>query len=93
VQAEVGLCAITGTPEGPARVGVSVCDIAAGMAAHSAILQGLYQRERTGEGTNIQISLFDAIADWMNVPMLQLAYGDHETLRAGVIPRLGDRDS
>src|SRR5690606_15609331 len=49
VQAEAGLCAITGTVEGPARVGVSVCDISAGMTAYSAILQALYHRERTNE--------------------------------------------
>lgn len=84
VQAEAGLCAITGTPDGPARVGVSVCDIAAGMTAHTAILQALINRGRTGEGAAIQVSLFDAVADWMNVPALQLAYGGHDTKRAGV---------
>jgi len=84
VQAEVGLCAITGNSSGPARVGVSVCDIAAGMAAHGAILQALFHRERTGEGSAIQVSLFDALADWMNVPVLQQVYGHHETVRAGV---------
>lgn len=84
VQAEAGLCSITGTSDGPARVGVSVCDIAAGMNAHAAILEALFHRERSGDGSSIQISLFDAIADWMNVPMLQLSYGGHETRRAGV---------
>lgn len=84
VQAETGLCSITGTEHGPARVGVSVCDIAAGMTAHNAILQALFQRERTGEGAGIQVSLFDAIADWMNVPVLQHDYGGYETVRAGV---------
>jgi len=84
VQAEAGLCAITGTPDGPARVGVSVCDIAAGMSAHAAILQALFHRERTGEGASIQVSLFDAVADWMNVPFLQLAHGNRDTQRAGV---------
>ena len=84
VQAESGLCSITGTPEGPARVGVSVCDIAAGMNAHAAILEALVHRQKSGEGSSIQISLFDAMADWMNVPVLQLAYGGYETKRAGV---------
>ncbi|MFK4719204.1 crotonobetainyl-CoA:carnitine CoA-transferase CaiB-like acyl-CoA transferase [Bradyrhizobium niftali] len=74
VQAEIGLCAITGTADGPARVGVSVCDISAGMTALNAILQALLQRERTGEGRGIQVALFDAIADWMNVPVLQFDY-------------------
>lgn len=84
VQAETGLCAITGNQQGPARVGVSVCDISAGMTAHSAILQALYHREVTGEGTSIQVSLFDAVADWMNVPVLQNDYSGYHTLRAGV---------
>lgn len=84
VQAETGLCAITGTQQGPARVGVSVCDISAGMTAHSAILQALFHRERTGEGAGIQVSLFDAVADWMNVPVLQHDYSSYRTLRAGV---------
>ncbi|RWP11737.1 MAG: CoA transferase [Mesorhizobium sp.] len=84
VQAETGLCAITGNQQGPARVGVSVCDISAGMTAHSAILQALYHREVTGEGTSIQVSLFDALADWMNVPVLQNDYSGYQTVRAGV---------
>ncbi|RWO73203.1 MAG: CoA transferase [Mesorhizobium sp.] len=84
VQAETGLCAITGNQQGPARVGVSVCDISAGMTAHSAILQAMYHREVTGEGTSIQVSLFDAVADWMNVPVLQNDYSDYHTERAGV---------
>ncbi|CCV10432.1 CaiB/BaiF CoA-transferase family protein [Mesorhizobium sp. STM 4661] len=84
VQAETGLCAITGNQQGPARVGVSVCDISAGMTAHSAILQALYHREVTGEGTSIQVSLFDAVADWMNVPVLQQDYSGYHTVRAGV---------
>jgi len=84
VQAESGLCAITGTQEGPARVGVSVCDISAGMTAHAAILEALFNRERTGEGASIQVSLFDAIVDWMNVPVLQHDYSNYRTVRAGV---------
>jgi len=84
VQAETGLCAITGTAQGPARVGVSVCDISAGMTALNAILQALLMRERTGTGTAIQVSLFDAIADWMNVPVLQFDYSGYHTARAGV---------
>lgn len=84
VQGETGLCAITGTADGPARVGVSVCDIAAGMTAHSAILQALFARERTGRGKSIQVSLFDSVADWMNVPLLQYLYGKVSVQRAGV---------
>ncbi|BCH12531.1 CoA transferase (plasmid) [Mesorhizobium sp. 131-3-5] len=84
VQAESGLSAITGTKEGPARVGVSVCDISAGMTAHAAILEALFSRERTGEGASIHVSLFDAIVDWMNVPILQHDYSNYKTVRAGV---------
>jgi itaconate CoA-transferase len=70
VQAESGLAAITGHPAGPGRVGVSVCDIACGMAAHAAILEALIARGRTGEGAAIETNLFAGMADWMNVPLL-----------------------
>jgi len=84
VQAEVGLAQITGAPEEPGRVGVSVCDIAAGMTAHAAILQALVARGRTGEGRAIEVSLFHALADWMNVPYLQHHYGGREICRPGL---------
>lgn len=84
VQAESGLASINGTAEGPARVGVSVCDIAAGMTAFQAILQALIGRGRTGEGRAIEVSLFHAMADWMNVPYLQHRYGGHTPARAGL---------
>ena len=70
IQAESGLASITGTTE-PARVGVSVVDIASGMDAYEAILEALIARERTGEGAELSISMFDAMADWMTVPLLQ----------------------
>ncbi|SME89777.1 Crotonobetainyl-CoA:carnitine CoA-transferase CaiB [Tistlia consotensis] len=84
VQAESGLCEITGTAEGPARVGVSVCDIAAGMTAFQAILQALIGRGRTGQGRAIEVSLFHALADWMNVPYLQYRYGGKAPKRSGL---------
>ena len=84
IQAETGLCGITGTPDGPARVGVSVCDIAAGMTAAQAILQALFVRERTGRGRAIDVSLFHALADWMNVPYLQARYGGKAPARVGL---------
>jgi itaconate CoA-transferase len=71
IQAEAGLASVTGGPEAPARVGVSVCDIAAGMNAYEAILEALIARGRTGEGASLSISMFDAMADWMTVPLLQ----------------------
>jgi itaconate CoA-transferase len=75
VQAESGLASVTGGPEAPARVGVSVCDIAAGMNAYEAILEALLAREKTGEGAAISISMFDAMADWMSVPLIQYEGG------------------
>jgi crotonobetainyl-CoA:carnitine CoA-transferase CaiB-like acyl-CoA transferase len=71
VQAESGLAYITGRPEGPGRVGVSACDIACGMYAYAAVLEALLSRAITGKGRGISVSLFDAMADWMTVPLLQ----------------------
>jgi itaconate CoA-transferase len=71
IQAEAGLASVTGGPEAPARVGVSVCDIAAGMNAYEAILEALIARQRSGEGAALSVSMFDAMADWMSVPLLQ----------------------
>jgi itaconate CoA-transferase len=76
IQAESGLASITGTREAPARAGVSVCDIAAGMNGYEAILEALLARSTTGEGAAIAISMFDAMADWMAVPLLQHEGGD-----------------
>ena len=70
VQAESGLAQITGHPAGPGRVGVSACDIACGMAAHANVLEALIARGITGQGKGIKVSLFDGMADWMNVPLL-----------------------
>jgi itaconate CoA-transferase len=75
VQAESGLSSVTGGPEAPSRVGVSVCDIAAGMNAYEAILEALIAREKNGVGAEISISMFDAMADWMTVPLLQYEGG------------------
>ncbi len=71
IQAESGLASITGGPEAPARVGVSVVDVATGMNAYEAILEALIARGVSGEGAEISVSLFDAMADWMTVPLLQ----------------------
>ena len=70
IQAETGLASITGRPEGPGRVGISVCDVSCGMNAHAAVLEALLDRTRTGKGASIKVSLFDSVADWMNVPLL-----------------------
>ncbi len=84
VQAESGLSSITGTPEGMARTGVSVADIATGMNAHAAILEALIARGRTGQGRAIEIAMFDSVADWMAVPLLHLEHLGRETQRHGL---------
>lgn len=84
VQAESGLSAITGNEHGSARVGVSVCDIAAGMTATQAVMQALYARSVTGEGRHIAVSLYHALSDWMNVPYLQFVYGGKVPARSGL---------
>jgi itaconate CoA-transferase len=71
IQAESGLCSITGGPEQAARVGVSLVDIATGATAHAAILEALIGRGITGEGADIRVSMFDVMADWLAVPLLQ----------------------
>jgi len=71
IQAESGLASVTGGPEAPARVGVSVVDVATGMNAYEAILEAVIGRERSGQGAEISVSMFDAMADWMTVPLLQ----------------------
>jgi itaconate CoA-transferase len=83
VQSESALASITGSPDAPGRVGVSVCDIACGMNAFAAVLQALLTRQQTGRGLGIAVSLFDAIADWMAVPLLQLD-GGLESKRVGM---------
>jgi crotonobetainyl-CoA:carnitine CoA-transferase CaiB-like acyl-CoA transferase len=84
VQAESGLCAVTGHPAGPGRVGVSVCDIACGMAAYAGVLEALIQRGITGKGTGIAVSLFDGMADWMNVPLLTYEGSGKAPARVGL---------
>eukprot|EP01037_Dinobryon_pediforme_P020806 gene20806-21514_t len=84
VQAESGLSAITGNEHGSARVGVSVCDIAAGMTATQAVLQALYARTQTGVGRHIAVSLYHALSDWMNVPYLQYVYGGKVPQKSGL---------
>ena len=74
VQAESGVCAVTGTQDAPARVGVSLTDLSTGLTAFSAILRALLQRARTGKGIDLKVSMFDVMADWMNMPLLAHRY-------------------
>ncbi len=75
IQADSGLSSVTGGPEAPARVGVSVVDVATGMNAYEAVLEALIARGRTGEGLAVSVSMFDAMADWMTVPLLHTEGG------------------
>ena len=76
IQAESGLASITGGPESASRVGLSIVDIATGATAHAAILEALIGRGRTGQGADIRISLFDVMADWLTVPLLNSEAGN-----------------
>jgi itaconate CoA-transferase len=76
IQAESGLASITGGPEGPSRVGVSIVDVATGATAHASILEALIARSRTGKGADIRISMFDVMADWLAVPLLNSEAGN-----------------
>jgi itaconate CoA-transferase len=83
VQCEAGLVSITGTPETPSKVGVSIADIACGMYAYSGILAALLRRGRTGEGAALEVSLFEALAEWMGFPAYYAMYGGNEPPRTG----------
>ena len=75
IQAESGLASITGGPDGPSRVGLSIVDIATGATAHAAILEALITRSKSGKGADIRISMFDVMADWLTVPLLNSEAG------------------
>jgi itaconate CoA-transferase len=75
IQAESGLASITGSPESASRVGMSIVDVATGATAHAAILEALIGRSRTGKGSDIRISMFDVMADWLTVPLLNAEAG------------------
>ena len=76
IQAESWLASITGGPESPSRVGLSIVDIATGATAHASILEALFARTRTGKGADIRISMFDVMADWLTVPLLNSEAGN-----------------
>jgi formyl-CoA transferase len=76
IQAESGLASITGSPDSPSRVGVSIVDIATGATAHASILEALIARSRSGKGADIRISMFDVMADWLTAPLLNAEAGN-----------------
>lgn len=83
IQAEAALVSITGTPEAPSKVGISIADIAAAMYLFSAILTALLVRQQTGHGTSVEVSLFEALSEWMGYPAYYTAYGGSPPARTG----------
>jgi itaconate CoA-transferase len=83
VQCEAGLLSVTGAPEAPAKAGIPVADIAAGMYAFSSILAALLRRERGGEGATLDITMFEALGEWMGFPAYFTAYGGAAPARSG----------
>jgi crotonobetainyl-CoA:carnitine CoA-transferase CaiB-like acyl-CoA transferase len=83
IQAESGLCSITGGPQEAARVGMSIVDVATGATAYSAILEALIRRGITGKGAQISVSMFDVMAEWLTVPLLNHE-GGNSPKRAGL---------
>lgn len=83
IQAEAGMLSVTGTGEVPSRCGVSIADISAGMYAYTGILTALLARERTGKGTRVEVSMLEALAEWMNQPLYFGHYGGRAQPRSG----------
>jgi itaconate CoA-transferase len=83
VQCEAGLLSVTGTGEEPAKAGIPVADIAAGMYAYSSILAALLRRARSGEGATLDITMFEALGEWMGFPAYFTAYGGSAPPRSG----------
>lgn len=83
VQCEAGLLSVTGTPESPAKAGIPAADIAAGMYAFSSILAALIRRERSGEGATIDVTMLEALGEWMGFPAYFAAYGGTAPPRSG----------
>jgi itaconate CoA-transferase len=83
VQCEAGLLSVTGTAESPAKAGISVADIAAGTYAFTGVLTALYERERTGSGSVVDVAMLDALGEWMTQPYLYSVYGGEPPRRTG----------
>ncbi|MBM3343272.1 MAG: CoA transferase [Betaproteobacteria bacterium] len=83
IQSEAGILAVTGSKESPAKVGVSLTDIGTGLYAYSGIMNALYQRERTGKGARVEVTMFEAMVEWMNHPIMYEHFGGKAMQRAG----------
>jgi itaconate CoA-transferase len=83
IQSEAGILSVTGTRESPAKVGVSLTDIGTGMYAYSGILSALFKRERSGKGTRVEVTMFEAMVEWMNHPLMYEHFGNVTMQRYG----------
>ena len=83
VQSEAGVLSVTGTEEAPSKVGISITDIGTGLHAYAAILASLYERERTGKGRRIEVTMFEAMVEWMSHPLYYTHFGGRAPKRAG----------
>jgi itaconate CoA-transferase len=83
VQAEAGVLSVTGTADTPSKVGISIADIATGVYAYSGILTALYQREKSGKGTRIEVTMLEALTEWMGYPLYYTHFGGTAPARAG----------
>ncbi len=83
IQGEAGFLSVTGTPQAPAKAGASIADIAAGMQAYSGILAALIQRGRTGRGCRLDVSMLEAMVEWMGFPLYYALDGAEPPPRAG----------
>ncbi|MBW0101464.1 CaiB/BaiF CoA-transferase family protein [Pseudonocardia sp. KRD291] len=84
VQCETAVPALTGTPDQPVKTGIPIADISAGMYAYSGILSALYEREHTGQGQALEVSLFDSLTEWVGYPLYFTTYGGHQPPRTGL---------
>jgi itaconate CoA-transferase len=83
VQSEAGVLSVTGTEEAPSKVGISITDIGTGLHAYAAILAALYERERTGKGRRIEVTMFEAMVEWMNHPLYYTHFSGRAPKRSG----------
>ena len=83
VQSEAGVVSVTGTAEAPSKVGISITDIGTGLHAYAAILAALYERERTGKGRRIEVTMFEAMVEWMSHPLYYTHFSGKAPKRSG----------
>ena len=83
VQSEAGVLSVTGTPETPSKVGISIADIATGVYAYSGILTALYRREKTGKGARLEVTMLEALGEWMGYPLYYTHYSGAAPPRTG----------